>query len=281
MKRILNILKVALITIFTIFAILSCKGESASSSSAISSNKVVKVGFAGDSDYQIWNPIVSNLAKEGITVELVTFADYTIPNQALNDGEIDLNAFQHYAYFNDEVSNKGYKLTAIANTYISAMNIYSKNIKSVSEVKRGDKIAIPNDPTNGGRALKVLEAAGLIKVKPEAGDTPSVSDIIDNPLNLDIITVDAGGIYSLLPDVACAVINGNYAIDFGLNPGVDYIFKDDPAIYSGNAFVNLIAARTEDKDNELYKKVVEAYQSEAVEEVYAKNFKGSYLPTWK
>ena len=278
MKKVLNILTIALIIIF---AIISCQEGRDSSSSASYSNKVIKVGFAGDSDYQIWNPIVSNLAKEGITVELVTFADYTIPNQALNDGEIDLNAFQHYAYFNDEVSNKGYKLTAIANTYISAMNIYSKKIKSVSEVKKGDKVAIPNDPTNGGRALKVLEAAGLIKVKPEAGDTPSVSDIIDNPLNLDIITVDAGGIYSLLPDVACAVINGNYAIDFGLNPGSDYIFKDDPAIYSGNSFVNLIAARTKDKDNELYKKVVAAYQSETVEEIYANNFKGSYLPTWK
>ena len=192
-----------------------------------------------------------------------------------------MNAFQHHAYLNDEVSNLGYDIVAIADTYISAMNIYSKKIKSVSEVKKGDKVAIPNDPTNGGRALKVLEAAGLIKVKPEAGDTPSVSDIIENPLNLDIITVDAGGIYSLLPDVACAVINGNYAIDFGLNPGSDYIFKDDPAIYSGNSFVNLIAARTKDKDNELYKKVVAAYQSEAVEEIYANNFKGSYLPTWK
>ena len=278
MKKVLNILAVALIMIFTIFAVVSC-GEGSSSSSG--GNKVVKVGFAGDSDYQIWNPIVSKLSNEGITVELYTFSDYTIPNQALNDGEIDLNAFQHYAYFNDEVSNKGYDLVAIADTYISAMNIYSQKISNVSEIKRRDKVAIPNDPSNGGRALKVLEAAGLIKVRPEAGDTPSVSDIIENPLYLDIVEIDAGSIYSLLPDVACAVINGNYAIDFDLNPGSDYIFKDDPAIYSGKSFVNLIAARTKDKDNELYKKVIEAYQSDIVEEVYANNFKGSYLPTWK
>ena len=277
MKKVLNILAVALIMIFTIFAIISC-GQGSSSSGG---NKVVRVGFAGDSDYQIWNPIVSKLSNEGITVELYTFSDYTIPNQALNDGEIDLNAFQHYAYFNDEVSNKGYDLVAIADTYISAMNIYSQKISNVSEVKRRDKVAIPNDPSNGGRALKVLEAAGLIKVRPEAGDTPSVSDIIENPLDLDIVEIDAGSIYSLLPDVACAVINGNYAIDFDLNPGSDYIFKDDPAIYSGKSFVNLIAARTKDKDNELYKKVIEAYQSDIVEEVYANNFKGSYLPTWK
>ena len=277
MKKVLNILTIALIIIF---AIISCQEGSDSSSSASYSNKVIKVGFAGDSDYQIWNPIVSNLAKEGIILELVSFADYTIPNQALNDGEIDLNAFQHYAYFNDEVSNKGYKLTAIANTYISAMNIYSKKIKSVSEVKKGDKVAIPNDPTNGGRALKVLEAAGLIKVKPESGDTPSVSDIIENPLNLDIISVEIGSVPSYLPEVACAVINSHVALDFGLNPGSDYIFQDDPTIYKGNSFVNLIAARTKDKDKEVFKKIIKAYKTDMVKEIYAKNFKGSFIATW-
>ena len=277
MKKVLNILTIALIIIF---AIISCQEGSDSSSSASYSNKVIKVGFAGDSDYQIWNPIVSNLAKEGITVELVTFADYTIPNQALNDGEIDLNAFQHYAYFNDEVSNKGYKLTAIANTYISAMNIYSKKIKSVSEVKKGDKVAIPNDPSNEGRALKVLEFAGLIKVRPEVGDSPTLLDIIENPLNLDIISVEIGSVPSYLPEVACAVINSHVALDFGLNPGSDYIFQDDPTIYKGNSFVNLIASRTKDKDKEVFKKIIKAYKTDMVKEIYAKNFKGSFIATW-
>ena len=277
MKKVLNILTIALIIIF---AIISCQEGNDSSSSASYSNKVIKVGFAGDSDYQIWNPIVSNLAKEGITVELVTFADYTIPNQALNDGEIDLNAFQHYAYFNDEVSNKGYKLTAIANTYISAMNIYSKKIKSVSEVKKGDKVAIPNDPTNGGRALKVLEAAGLIKLKDNAPDNPEISDIAENSLDLDIVEVEAASIYGFLPDVACAIINCNFALDFGLNPGKDFIFQDNPKIYDNNMYVNLIAARTEDKDNEIYKKIVDAYHSPEVEKVYAKDFKGAYIAVW-
>ena len=185
--------KILLLILSMTFIILSCQG------SKTSANQTVKVGFAGESDYQIWNPIVEKLAEEGITVELVSFSDYTIPNQALNDGEIDLNAFQHYAYFNDEVSNKGYDLTAIADTYISAMNIYSTNITDVKELKNGDKIAIPNDPS----------------------------------------------------------------------------------IYTGNSFYNLIAARTKDKDNEIYKKIVEAYQSPEVEKVYAEDFKGAYLPTWK
>ena len=271
----LKILIILTIALLGVFAIISCE------KSSNKENNVVRVGFYTDSEYQIWNPVVSNLAKEGRTIELVSFANTRMPNQALNNGDIDLNAFQHHAYLNDEVSNLGYDIVAIADTYISAMNIYSKNISNVSELKKGDKVAIPNDPSNEGRALKVLEAAGLIKVKPEVGDLPSISDIIENPLGLNILAVEIGSVPSYLPEVACAVINAHVAIDFGLNPGSDYIFQDNPSIYSGNAFVNLIAARTEDKDKEIYKKIIKAYQSEAVEEIYANNFKGSYLPTWK
>ena len=271
----LKILIILTIVLLGVFAIISCE------KSSNKENNVVRVGFYTDSEYKIWNPVVSNLAKDGITVELVSFANTRMPNQALNNGDIDLNAFQHHAYLNDEVSNLGYDIVAIADTYISAMNIYSKNISNVSELKKGDKVAIPNDPSNEGRALKVLEAAGLIKVKPEVGDLPSISDIIENPLGLNILAVEIGSVPSYLPEVACAVINAHVAIDFGLNPGSDYIFQDNPSIYSGNAFVNLIAARTEDKDKEIYKKIIKAYQSEAVEEIYANNFKGSYLPTWK
>ena len=271
----LKILIILTIALLGVFALISCE------KSSNKENNVVRVGFYTDSEYQIWNPVVSNLAKDGITVKLVSFANTRMPNQALNNGDIDLNAFQHHAYLNDEVSNLGYDIVAIADTYISAMNIYSKNISNVSELKKGDKVAIPNDPSNAGRALKVLEAAGLIKVKPEVGDLPSISDIIENPLGLNILAVEIGSVPSYLPEVACAVINAHVAIDFGLNPGSDYIFQDNPSIYSGNAFVNLIAARTEDKDKEIYKKIIKAYQSEAVEEIYANNFKGSYLPTWK
>ena len=241
----------------------------------------VKIGHVGESDRAIWKPVQEKLSKEGINVELVSFADYSIPNQALNDGDIDLNAFQHHAYFYNETNTKGYDLAIIGTTYISAMNIYSQKISNVSEVKNGDKVAIPNDPSNGGRALKVLQAAGLIKLKDNAPDNPEFSDIAENPLNIEIVEVEAGSIYSLLPDVACAVINCNYALDFGLNPGADFIFQDNPRIYDNNMYVCLIASRTEDKDNEVYKKIVEAYHSPEVEKVYAEEFKGAYLPAWK
>ena len=269
-KKVLFILLVVLTAIF----IASCSNTNKDSIT-------VKIGHVGESDRAIWKPVQEKLSKEGINVELVSFADYSIPNQALNDGDIDLNAFQHHAYFYNETNTKGYNLSILGVTFISAMNIYSQKISNVSEVKNRDKVAIPNDPSNGGRALKVLQAAGLIKLKDNAPDNPEVSDIGANPLNLDIVEVEAGSIYSLLPDVACAVINCNYALDFGLNPGADFIFQDNPRIYDNNMYVNLIAARTEDKDNEIYKKIADAYHSPEVEKVYAEEFKGAYLPAWK
>ena len=267
-KKVLFILLVS----FTVIFFASCSNTNKDS-------VTVKIGFVGESDRVIWKPVQEKLSKEGINIELVSLADY-IPNQALNEGDIDLNAFQHHAYLNDEVSNKGYDLVAIADTYISAMNIYSQKISNVSEVKKGDKVAIPNNPSNKGRALKVLQAAGLIKLKDNAPDNPEISDIAENPLNLDIVEVEAASIYSFLPDVACAVINCNFALDFGLNPGKDFIFQDNPRIYDNNMYVNLIAARTEDKDNEIYKKIVDAYHSPEVERVYAEEFKGAYIAVW-
>ena len=265
-------MKRIIIFFICIILLISCKEKP--------TNKI-KVGIIGDSEKVIWQEVINKVSKDGIKIELITFGDYLLPNQALNDGDIDLNAFQHHAYFYNETNTKGYNLSIIGLTFISAMNIYSQKISNVNEVKRGDKIAIPNDPSNGGRALKVLEAAGLIKLKNNAPDNPEVSDIGQNPLNLEIIEVDAGGIYRLLPDVACAVINCNYALDFGLNPGEDFIFQDNPKIYNNNMYINLIASRTEDKDNEIYKKIADAYHSPEVEKVYAEEFKGAYLPAWK
>ena len=242
--------------------------------------EVVRVGVVGEAN-EMWNPVMDELAKEGILVELISFSDYATPNAALNGGEVDLNAFQHYAYLNSEIENNGYQITSIGDTYISAMNIYSDRYEDISQVKEGDKIAIPNDATNGGRALKVLEGAGLLEIKPEAGDNPEVSDITSNPLNLELVEVDAANVYSLLPDVAAGVINCNYALDSGLNPKEDAIFADSLEVYESDSYVNLIAARTEDADKEVYKKVVKAYQSEAVKAVYEDTFQGAYLPAWE
>lgn len=270
----------ALVLVIALAFVSTACGNKNDDSSGKSDEKVVKVGVVGEAN-EMWTPVIEGLAKEGIKIELVSFTDYTTPNQALDNGEIDLNAFQHYAYLNEEINNNGYKITAIGDTFISAMNIYSNNVSNVSEIKKDSKIAVPNDATNEGRALKILEAAGLIKLDASAGDSPEVSDITENPLNLELVEADAANVYSLLPDVAVAVINCNYALDNGLNPAEDSIFQDNVTFYSGKSYVNLIAARTADKDNEIYKKIVDAYQSDAVKEVYTTTFKGSYIAAWE
>ncbi|MGE5629947.1 MAG: MetQ/NlpA family ABC transporter substrate-binding protein [Caulobacteraceae bacterium] len=254
--------------------------EASSSAPAKAEPVTIKLGVVGENNEQ-WKPVIAALAKENITLELVKFADYTLPNQALADGEIDLNAFQHYAFLNNEVKDKGLKLTAIGETIIAPLGLYSKKIKSIKELKEGDKIAIPNDATNGGRSLKVLESAGLIKVKPEAGYLPTVNDITENPLKLEFIEVEAAQTAGLLPDVAAAIINGGHAVDAGLSPQTDAIYLETVAEGSDNPYINIIVARTEDKDKEVYKKVVDAFRTDEVAEVIKTTYKGAYIPAWK
>lgn len=243
-------------------------------------DKVIKIGVVGENNEQ-WQPVINNLAKEGITVELVKFSEYSLPNQALADGEIDLNAFQHYAYLNKEIEDKNLDLTVIGETIIAPLGIYSDKIKDISELKDGDKVAIPSDATNGGRSLKLFESAGIIKVNPDAGYMPTLSDITENPLNLEFYEVEAAQTPSLLPDVAAAIINGGHAIDAGLFPLEDSIYLETVKEGEENPYINIIVARTKDKDNELYKKVVDAYHTDEVAKVVEETYKGSYLPAWK
>lgn len=272
-QRRLRVLTIAMVMVVSILSTACGRKQEAAKDST------VKIGVVGEAN-EMWDPVIEELKKQDIDVELVVFTDYTTPNKALNDGDIDLNAFQHYAYLNDENENNDYQLTSIGDTFISAMNIYSNKVKDVSKITKGSKIAVPNDATNEGRALKILEAAGLIKLNLDAGDSPEKTDITDNPLSIQLVEVDAANVYALLPDVTAAVINCNYALDNGLNPGADAIFQDDVSFYSGKSYVNLIAAKTEDADNEIFKKIVRAYQSDAVKDVYTDAFKGAYIAAW-
>ena len=241
---------------------------------------IVRVGYIGESDKIIWQEVMKKVSNDNIEIELISYINYSSPNKALNDREIDLNNFQHHSFFNQELETKGYNLTAIADTCLAAMNIYSDNITNIDQIKEYDKVAIPNDDSNRGRALKILEAAGLIKLKNNSKKNPNLNDIKENKFNLNIIEVEAGSIYTLLPDIACAVINSNFALNFGLDPYRDSIFKDNPSNYTDNNYINIIAARTEDKDNEIYKKIVKAYQSDEIKEIYDRKFKGIYIAVW-
>ena len=258
----------------------STSAESKADGAKTEGNTTIKIGVVGENNEQ-WNPVIEAMAKEGITVELVKFADYSLPNRALNDKEIDLNSFQHKAYLANDIKDNGYKIEAIGDTIIAPLGVYSKKIKDLSELKDGDTIAIPNDATNGGRALKVLESAGVIKVNPDAGYTPTLSDITENAKNIKFTEVEAANTPSLLPDVAAAVINGGHAVDNGLNPKTDSIYLEKVEDGADNPYVNVIVARSEDKDNETYKKIVKAFQSDDVKKVIEETYKGAYIPAWK
>jgi D-methionine transport system substrate-binding protein len=244
-----------------------------------STEQVVKIGLVGEITDQ-WTPVVEALGKEGIRIELVKFSEYVLPNQALEDGEIDLNSFQHYAYLNNEIKTKGYHLTPIGETLLAPLGLFSKKVKSVGELKNGDSIAIPNDAVNGGRALRVLEKAGLLTIPEAAGPTPQISDITANRLNLKFIEVEAAQTPRLLDDVAASIINGGHAVDAGLNPERDSIALERQDGGSQNPYINIIVARTADKDNPLYKRVVDAYRSDAVKEVFRTVYKGAFIAAW-
>lgn len=203
-------------------------------------------------------------------------------NQAQANGELDLTAFQHYAFLNQEKEQKGYKLTAIGETYISPLNLYSQKYKSVKDFKAGDKIAIPNNATNTGRALKVLDSAGLIKLKDNTKANPTVDDIAENPSGIDIELNDAAAIINLLPDYAGGITNTNFIIDAGMS--VDDALYQAP-IDSGNKsfkpYINIIVARDDQKDNATYKKIVDAYHTKAVANAITKNYKGAVVPVFK
>ena len=252
--------------------------EAATEQAADGETVDIKIGVVGSIYEDLWANAVDTLADEGINLEIVQFSDYVTPNNALANGEIDLNAFQHQIYLQSEIDQYGYDLTNIGNTFIIPLNLYSEKIKSVDELKDGDTIAVPNDPTNEGRALKVLEAAGVITLKDNDNFNPTLDDIEKYNVKVTIEELAANTIPSTLPDVTAAIINGNYALDFGLDVE-SAIYKD--TVLDEEKYWNLIAARTEDlSDPELvaaYEKVVEAFQTDATESVFNDTFGGYFI----
>lgn len=239
----------------------------------------VRVGLTGAIYEDIWGPIAETLKEEGILIETVQFADFSLPNPALNDGDIELNAFQHHAFFDDALATNGFELTAIGDTYVIAMNIYSNAIDDVSQLKDGDQVAIPNDVTNGGRAIKLLESAGLLTVDPAAGNNPQKSDITEYLVDIELVEVDAAGVCALLPDVTAAVINGNYALDNGIKPEEEAIFFETD--YTDNSYFCLIAARSDEADAKAYQRIVEVYQSDETKQIFEDVFDGFFVPAWE
>ena len=241
--------------------------------------QTVRLGLVGGIYEDFWAPAKEELAKEGIDLEFVPFTDYVTPNRALSDGEIDLDGFQHDIYLQNEIKEYGYRLTTVGSTFIIPLNLYSRKVKSVADLKDGDVIAIPNDPTNGGRAIKVLATAGIVKLKDGASFSPTKEDIEEYKVKVEISEMAANTIPSVLPDVAAAIINGGYAMDFGLT-AEDVVFNDTSV--SDREYWNIVVARTADLEDpakvELFRRIVKAFQSPATKAVFDGRFGGQFLP---
>ena len=256
----------------------SAASDNAQASDSNSGDAVtVKLGVVGSIYEDLWTPAKEKLADEGIDLEFVQFSDYVTPNNALANGEIDLNAFQHRIYLQSEIDNYGYEIENIGNTFIIPLNLYSDKVKSVDELKDGDTVAIPDDVTNGGRALKVLEAAGLIKLKDGIDPTSDATklDITENPKNLDIQEIAAEQLPRSLADVDLAVINGNYALQADLNAAEDSLITENPDY--AKVYVNVVACRSGEENSDKIQALKKALQSDDVKKYVDETYKGAVV----
>lgn len=270
-----KILALSIILILSIGTLSGCSKTSKNSSDK-KENVVLKVGATPEPHAKFLELIKGDLKKEGIDLKIVEFTDYVQPNMALSDGDIDANFFQHEPYLENFVKERKLDLVSIGKIHLEPMGIYSDKIKSLDELKNGDSISIPDDPTNGARALLLLEKNKLITLKKDAGFNATVRDIEKNPKKLKIETLDAAQLPRTLNDFTASVINGNFALQADLNPTKDAIAiepKDSP-------YSNIVAVRKEDKDNKDLKKLVKALQSEKIKDYIEKNFKGGVIPSF-
>lgn len=282
MKKTLSIILAAVLTV----GLAGCgakKDSTGAKETSSNDKKVIKVGASPVPHKEILDVVKPLLEKKGYTLEIVEYSDYVLPNTNLNEGQIDANFFQHEPYLNNMVKEKNLDLTYTVKVHIEPMAVYSQKIKNLTELKDGASIAVPNDPTNEARALRILEKQGLFKLKE--GELVTKLDIIkeSNTKNIKIEELKAAQLPRSLQDVDAAVINSNYALEAKLNPVKDSIknaageqvieAKDSP-------FANLLAVRKADKDKPYIKALSEALTSPEVKKFIEEKYNGSVIPAF-
>lgn len=237
-------------------------------------DKTITVGASSTPHAEILEAIKPNLEKEGYKLDIKIFDDYVLPNTALSEGSLDANYFQHAPYLDETIKEKGYKLTYTSKIHLEPMGFYSSDIKDIKNIKNKGKIAIPNDPTNGSRALKLLADNGIIKIKNQ--ELLGIKDITENSKNFDIVEMNAEQLPTVLKDVDGAVINTNYALSANLNPTNDALImesKDSP-------YSNILACREDNKDSEKVKALTKALTSKEAKEFIKTKYKGSIITSF-
>jgi D-methionine transport system substrate-binding protein len=266
MELIMSLKKFGLAALFSLSAVLPLFAQT----------QTLRVGATPGPHAQILEAVKPIAGKKGLDIKIVEFSDYVVPNTALADGELEANSFQHQPYLDNQKADRGFKIESVAQTVNFPIGVYSKKHKSWEAVPDGATIAFPNDPTNGGRALLLLQDKGIVKLKEKVGFKPTVADVTANPKKLTFVEIDAAQAPRVLDDVDAAIINTNYAQQAGLDPVKDAILREDPK----GPYVNVIAVRSEDKDKPWVKALVEAYRSPEVKAFVADKFKGAVLTSW-
>ncbi|HSX75117.1 MAG TPA: MetQ/NlpA family lipoprotein [Shinella sp.] len=238
--------------------------------------KELKVGIISGEDEDVWRVVTAEAAKKGLTIEAVVFNDYTQPNEALARGEIDANAFQHLPYLESQVAQHGYKIVPVGYTAVWPIGLYSRKHAKVADLPDGAVVGVPNDPSNEGRALRVLQNEGLIKLKDGTGILATIADIAENPKNLEIKELDAGIVGRSVDDLDAAIVNTDWALKSGLTP--ENRIAQEPV--DDNPYRNFIAVREESKDEPWVKPLVEAYQNDAVKAEFDRVYKGTGISAY-
>jgi D-methionine transport system substrate-binding protein len=237
------------------------------------SANALKVGVTAGPHADIVKKISELAKKQSLTIEVIEFNDFILPNEALAAKDLDINSYQHEQFLNEQIKARGYKLKAIAKTVIMPLGAYSAKLKYLNDLTKGARIIIPNDPTNGGRALKLLAKKGVITVNDVAN--PCILDITSNPKNLSFIEIEAALVPRSLPDVDAAITNTDWILQAGLDPKSAIVYEDKDSPY-----VNVIAVRTEDETKDDVLKFVKLYQSKEIKDFIESTYKGAVIPAW-
>ena len=277
MKKILSLGLTAVLSL-SLLAGCAPKAETPSNSNTEAPAQAVEItiGVSPEPHSKLVSLVIDDLEKEGIKVNLIEFTDYVKPNLSLADGEIDANFFQHKPYLDDFIAKEKLDLVSIGNVHVEPMALYANGVDSLEDLPEGAEIAIPNDTVNGGRALLLLEANGLIKLNEGAGLEATEKDIAKNPKNIKFTALEAAMLPRVLAQIDGAVINGNYALEAGLNPVEDGIViegKDSP-------YANIVAVRAGEEKEDKFVKLIKALQSDEVKAYIEENYDGGVVPAF-
>lgn len=267
-----------LAALLTVTAMAACGTSSGSESSTSTpdTSAPLRIGATPVPHAEILESIKDRAAAEGVTLDIVEYTDYVQPNVALSEGQLDANYFQHLPYLDQQVQDRGYTFTALPGIHLEPLGIYSQKVSAVGDIPEGGTVTIPNDPTNAGRALKLLAAQGVIELSADA-QTPTVNDITANPRALKIKEIEAANLPRTLQDVDAAVINGNYALEADLDPSKDALVLESP---TDNPYVNVVVVRTGTENDPRIVTLEKLLRSEETRDFIEQKYHGTVIPAF-